>query len=90
MEFEWDPAKNADNLAKHGIDFEDAIRIFDGPTLDYIDDRADYGEERIVAVGEVNGIEIVVVYTVRGDRLRIISAREATKHERENYRKTCG
>jgi uncharacterized protein (DUF4415 family)/uncharacterized DUF497 family protein len=49
MAFEWDAAKNAANIAKHGIDFEDAIRIFDGPVLEKADARRDYGEARIIA-----------------------------------------
>ncbi|ETW93285.1 MAG: hypothetical protein ETSY1_39895, partial [Candidatus Entotheonella factor] len=50
MEFEWDPAKNNRNITHHGIDFEDARRIFDGLVLERIDDRFDYGEERIYNV----------------------------------------
>ncbi len=50
--FEWDAAKNAANVAKHGINFEDAARIFEGPVLEQIDIRRDYGEERIIAFGE--------------------------------------
>ena len=87
MGFEWDAAKNAANLAKHGIDFGDAARIFEGPTLEREDDRADYGEARIAAVGIVEGRELFVVYTVRGRNRRFISARKANRHEREAYRK---
>jgi uncharacterized protein (DUF4415 family)/uncharacterized DUF497 family protein len=51
MAFESDAAKNTANFAKHGIDFQDAVRIFEGPVLEKIDRRRDYGEERIAAVG---------------------------------------
>ena len=63
MAFEWDTAKNAANIAKHGIDFEDAIRIFEGPVLESPDERHDYGEVRIIAFGVVDARELAVVYT---------------------------
>ena len=87
MAFQWDAAKNAANIAKHGIDFEDAIGIFDGPVLQKADVRRDYGEARVIAVGVVEGRELAVVYTVRGRHRRIISARRAHSREREAYRK---
>jgi uncharacterized DUF497 family protein len=90
MKFEWDLAKNAENLARHGIDFEDARRIFDGPVLERVDDRFDYGEERIIAIGMVDGRELYVVYTMREKRCRIISARRVTRHEREAYYQALG
>ncbi|WP_089718145.1 BrnT family toxin [Candidatus Entotheonella palauensis] len=58
MEFEWDPAKNNRNITHHGIDFEDARRIFDGLVLERIDDRFDYGEERIYNVPRNLDIEL--------------------------------
>ncbi len=86
MAFECDAAKNAANIAKHGIDFEDAIRIFDGPVLEKADDRRNYGEVRIIAFGVVDDRELAVVYTMRGERRRIISARRAHSSERKAYR----
>ena len=86
MAFEWDAAKNAANIAKHGIDFEDATRIFDGPVLERPDERRNYGETRIVAFGVLENRELAVVYTMRGRRRRIISARRANSSEREAYR----
>jgi len=86
MPFEWDAAKNRANIRKHGIDFADAARIFDGLVLERADDRFDYGEERIVAVGEVEGRTILVVYSRRGGNRRIISARKASRNERQSYR----
>lgn len=75
MRFMWDPAKNAANLRRHGIAFRDAAPIFDGPTVERTDDRYDYGEVRIYAMGLVNGIEITVIYTDRDrDERHIISA----------------
>ena len=54
-------------------------------TIESIDDRFDYGEERIVATGDMNGTIIVVVYRLRGETIRIISARKANRHERDSY-----
>ena len=85
MAFEWDVGKNAANLAKHGVEFADASRIFEGPVLERLDDREDYGETRIAAVGVVEGRELFVVYTMRGETRRIISARKANRHERQAY-----
>lgn len=85
MEFEWDPAKRRTNLAKHGVDFEDAARIFDGPVFERLDDREDYGEDRMLAFGEIDGLILAVVYADRGPVRRIISVRRANKHERKAY-----
>ena len=61
MDFEWHEAKNAANIAKHGIDFEDAIRVFDGPILENPDTHRDYSEPRIVTFGVFDDREVVVV-----------------------------
>jgi uncharacterized protein len=79
--YEWDEEKNA----KHGIDFDAAIRIFDGPVLEHVDDRHDYGEHRMTAIGAIEGLEFTVVYTVRNDARRIISARRSHPNERKAY-----
>lgn len=83
MEFEWDDAKNESNVAKHGIDFDDAIAIFERPTLVAPSERG--GEARWIALGELSGRLIAVVYTLREARRRIISARRARTNEREAY-----
>lgn len=86
MRYSWDQSKNRSNVALHGIDFEDAKRIFEGPTVERIDDRFAYGEVRIYAIGLVNGLEITVIYTDRGnEERRIISAWRAEPHERRTY-----
>lgn len=84
MEFEWDPKKAQANLEKHGVDFEDAIGIFEGPTLEHRSDRNN--EERGQAIGEIGGVVLSVAYTMRGERRRIISARKADRNERRAYR----
>jgi len=91
MNCTWDPKKNRRNISRHGIAFEDAIRIFDGPTLERVDDRFEYGEIRVYAVGIVDGIEITVIYTdVSETERRMISAWRAERHEREAYWKVFG
>jgi uncharacterized DUF497 family protein len=86
MSYTWDPAKNRRNVARHGVAFEDAVRIFEGPTLALVDDRYEYGEVRVYAIGIVNGVEMTVIYTeVSRTQRRIISAWRAERHEREAY-----
>ena len=86
MRFTWDPVKNLANIRRHAIAFKDAARIFEGPTVERVDDRFDYGEVRVYAIGLVNGIEITVIYTDRDDDERhIISAWRAEPHERRHF-----
>ncbi len=85
MEYEWDNAKNETNLKKHGIDFEFAQEIFEGRFISKIDNRKDYGEIRLLALGALGGFILLVVYTMRGERIRIISARRANEEERSVY-----
>ena len=87
MEFEWDEEKAAENLRKHGISFLQASLAFRDPlAIERLDDREDYGEERFIHIGAIEGQILSVAYTEReGDRIRIISARRATKHEQEYY-----
>src|SRR5258708_671265 len=73
------------NLRKHGIAFEDAVKLFDRPHLESPDDRRDCGEERLIVVGEVRDHVIALVYTWRRQARRIISARKATTSERQIY-----
>ena len=86
MRYSWDEEKNRRNLELHGIAFEDAAWIFEGPTVEQADNRFDYGESRVYAIGLVNGLEITVIYTDRNhDERRIISAWRAEPHERRSY-----
>lgn len=82
MLFEWDEAKHRANVAKHGFGFDFAARIFEGAVTEWCDTRRDWGEVRIVALGQVEGAAYVVVYAVRGNARRIISARRAKRKER--------
>jgi uncharacterized DUF497 family protein len=85
-DFEWDDAKAAANLRKHKISFRAASRVFDDPfALIEQDLDEDYGEDRFRATGLVEGLLITVVYTERGDCIRIISARKANNDEQRAY-----
>lgn len=84
MEFEWDDAKNAGKVIKHGLDFALACRVFDDPAVLEVDDPYPL-EDRFGAIGLVDERLILVTYTMRGDVCRIISARRATGHERRKY-----
>ncbi|MFC6312665.1 BrnT family toxin [Paraburkholderia dipogonis] len=85
--FEWDEIKNQINIRKHGIDFQDAIDVFNHPLLTALDQREDYGEDRWFAMGWIANIVGIVVYVERiEDVIRIISARKATRHEVRHFK----
>jgi len=85
-DFVWDDAKAEANLRKHKISFRAASRVFNDPLVLIEQDLSeDYGEDRFLATGRVEGVLITVVYTERGDCLRIISARKASNHEQRAY-----
>ena len=86
MQFAWDDAKSERNRRERGFDFATAALIFAGPVQTVVDERRDYGEERIIAIGEIDGEVLVLVYTDGGQVRRIISARRANGKERETWR----
>jgi len=83
--FAWDEAKRKANLRKHGIDFLDAPKIFQGLTFTAEDDREIYGERRFLTLGLLEDQVVSVAHTERRDEIRIISIRKATKHEARFY-----
>jgi uncharacterized DUF497 family protein len=87
MQFEWNKNKAVKNLSKHGVSFEEAKTVFDDPLyVDFYDPEHSEGEERYLIVGESDrGRLLIVSYTERGDAVRLISAREVTRTEREAY-----
>jgi len=85
MEFEWDEERHHRNHRDRGFGFDFASLIFAGPVLEKRDHRKDYGELRIHALGEVEGVVLAVIYTDREDLRRIISARRASKKERAEW-----
>jgi len=84
--FEWDARKAAANRRRHGVTFEQAVRAFGDPfAVEVVDEREAYGEERINLLGLCDGVILHVTYTERGERVRIISARRAVRHEQDRY-----
>jgi uncharacterized DUF497 family protein len=84
--FVWDDSKAASNDADHGVTFEAARAVFKDPfALEWLDDRQNYGEERHVILGMVENRLLYVAYTMRGKKIRLISARGAEPHERRRY-----
>lgn len=81
MRFTWSDDKRQSNLSDHGLDFVDAPRVFEGLTYTFEDDRFDYGEERFVTLGLLDGVVVSIVHTESPRSVRVISFRKATKHE---------
>ena len=85
-EYEWNDDKAVMNLARHGVSFEAACRVFDDTfVIEREDHRQDYGEDRYTAIGSVEGRIVFVAYTMRGERIRIIMARLAESFEKRLY-----
>jgi uncharacterized protein len=90
MKYYWDAAKNRSNFAKHGLRFEDADLVFSGPCVTFVDDRFDYGEERLVTLGLLADRFVVIAHTPRDDGTRIISIRKGNLREKAIYQKRLG
>jgi uncharacterized DUF497 family protein len=90
MKVTFDPAKRARTLAERGLDFAEAVMVFEGLTLEVEDDRRDYGEIRIVCYGLLNGRMVVVGYTPRGAARHIFSMRKANERERQRIGPSLG
>jgi len=82
MRITFDPAKRRATLAERGLDFADAVHVFEGPTLEIEDRRCDYGEPRIICFGYLAGRMVVVGYTPRGAVRRVFSMRKANAREK--------
>jgi hypothetical protein len=84
--FEWDDVKAASNARKHTITFDMAREAFLDPSfLDWIDENQDFGEDRYGGIGMCEGRVLFFAFTMRGDRIRIVSARLVTPRERRMY-----
>lgn len=90
MPVSYDPAKRAKTLAERGLDFEDAIFVFEGVTVEVDDLRKNYGERRIVCYGLLEGRLVVVGYTPRGDDRHVFSMRKANEREKNRLRPYFG
>ena len=85
-EFEWDDAKAAENWRRHRVTFQQGAEALADPlAMEEIDEREEFGEERVNVLGMRQGVRLHVTYTQRGDRIRTISARRAMKHEQDDY-----
>lgn len=88
MEVGWDPAKHERTRRERGFGFDYAVRIFAGRTIEAADIRRDYGEDRVRAIGEINGRVYVVIYTDRPNVRWIISAWQASRRDRKLWHST--
>jgi len=88
MKFIWDTKKNQKNIRKHKIDFRDAHLVFQHPMLVNVDNREDYGEERLIGIGLLEMRVVIIVFTeIDEETIRIISLRKALRNERKQYEK---
>jgi uncharacterized DUF497 family protein len=85
MKFEWDENKRRTNLERHGLDFEDAYRVFTEEAYVVEDTRENYGEPRYILTGLLYSRVVIVAFTTHNDVIRIISMRKATKREQNHY-----
>ena len=85
VKIEWDESKRRTNLHKHGLDFQDAHAVLAGATLLIPDERYEYGESRYTSIGLLRNIVVVVVHTLSGGNVRVISMRKATRYETELF-----
>jgi uncharacterized DUF497 family protein len=88
MAIVFDPAKRAQTLATRGLDFAEADAVIDGAVWEFVDDRVDYGEERITSIGFLREWMVVVVWTQRGEDRHVISMRKANQREQARYAKS--
>ena len=88
--YAWDEDKREANLDKHGFDFREAWRVFEGTTVTIEDKRQGYGEQRFVTFGLLEGRLVAVVHTERDNFIRVISIRKATRNEERSYFSTLG
>ena len=84
-DFEWDTENEGVHVRKHGIDFSTVSRIWEATVFEKSDARHDYGEERFIGVGKVDGRLLVVVYTWRGETRHIITAWKVREHGKRRY-----
>jgi uncharacterized protein len=85
LDFEWDEDKRQQVIRERGVDILYAAQIFEGDVLTRIDDRKDYGEIRSISIGLVEGECFVVVHTMRGESLRLVTAWKGGRNDRSEY-----
>lgn len=90
MRYTWDETKRQANLKKHGLDFADAEEVFAGPLMLINDDRADYGEQRMIGVGLLDCLVVLIVHVEFDEAIRIISMRRADSDETDLFYRNVG
>ena len=85
MNVTWDEIKRQTNIAKHGLDFADAEKMFAGPMVLFEDDRTDYGEQRMIGIGLLDYLVALIVHVETEDTILIISMRKADNDETDLY-----
>ena len=90
MNFTWDEPKRQANLKKHGLDFADAEKVFSGPMALFEDQREDYGEQRMIGIGQLEYLVVLIVHVETDEQIRIISMRKADNDETDLYFKNAG
>ena len=90
MNFTWDENKRRANIAKHGLDFADAEKVFTGPMVLFEDDRTDYSEQRMIGIGLLDYLVVLIVHVETNDTIRIISMRKAESDETDLYYENVG
>lgn len=90
MKFIWDETKRQTNLQKHGLDFADAEKVFNGPLVLFEDMRENYGEQRMIGIGLLDYLVVLMVHVESDDAIRIISMRKADSDETDLYYKNAG
>ena len=90
MNFTWDEPKRQANLKKHGLDFADAEKVFSGPMALFEDQREDYGEQRMIGIGQLEYLVVLIVHVETDEQIRVISMRKADSDETDLYFKSAG
>ena len=90
MNFIWSEAKRQANLKKHGLDFADAVQVFSGPLVLFENNRADYGEQRMIGIGLLDSLVVLIVHVESDHEIRIISMRKADRDETNIYYRNIG
>ena len=90
MHFSWDETKRKANIAKHGLDFADAARVFESPMVLFEDDRQDYGEQRMIGIGLLESLVVLIVHMESETNIRIISMPKADSNETNLYYQNVG
>ena len=90
MRFTWHESKRRANLTKHGLDFADAAKVFQGPMVLFEDQRYDYGEQRMIGIGLLGALVVLVVHVESDETIHIISMRKADSDETNLFYQNAG